>query len=61
MTVSNVFELLLTVQNLKFHIGTRILAKIEVVEEEMLYNFGFGQNLIRDSDQGEKRSRTQLS
>ena len=61
MTVSNVFELLLTIQILKFHIGTRILAKIEVVEEEMLYNFGFGQNLIRDSDQGEKHSRTQLS
>ena len=28
------FELLLTIQNLKFHNGTRILAKIEVVEDK---------------------------
>ena len=59
VTVSKEIELLLTVQNLKFHIGTRISAKIGVVEEKMLYNFAFGQKLIRGSNQGEKtRSKT---
>jgi len=44
------FELLLTIQNLKFHNGTRILAKIEVVEDKKVYNFAFGRKLIRSSD-----------
>ena len=36
------------------------LAKIEVVEEEKIYNFGFGRKLIWSLDSGEKRAQTQL-
>ena len=61
MTVFNVFELILTVQISKFHIGTRNLVKIEVVEEEMLYKFDFWRKLIWSLDEGEKRALTGLN
>ena len=42
---SNIFEPILTAQNTNFHIRTRILAKIEVVEDKMIYNFIFDLEL----------------
>ena len=51
VTVFKVFEPILTVQNSKFHIGTRNLIKIEVVEDKMIYNFAFGRKLIWGLDQ----------
>ena len=33
------------------------LAKIEVVEEDKVYNFDFGRKLIWDSDHEEKRAQ----
>ena len=36
----------LTDRNSKFHIGTCNLVKIEVIEEEKIYNFCFGRKLI---------------
>ena len=40
-----VFEPILTVQFLKFHIGTQNLVKIKVVEDKKIYNFAFGRKL----------------
>ena len=37
---------ILTVQNSKLHIEILILAKIKVIEEEKIYNFDIGHNLI---------------
>ena len=46
VTRLTVFDSVLTAQNSKFHIGTRISAKIEVVEDKMIYNFVFWHNLV---------------
>ena len=54
------FDSILTAQISKFHIETWNLAKIEVVEDEKIYNFDIGQKLIWNSDQGEKGDWTQL-
>ena len=61
VTVFKVFEPILTIQISKFHIGTRNLVKIKVVEEEMLYNFDFWRKLIWSLDEGEKRALTRLN
>ena len=45
------FDSSLTIQNSNFHNGSRILAKIKVVEEEKMHNFRFGRKLIWSSDQ----------
>ena len=46
VTRLTVFYSILTTQNSNFYMETWNLAKIEVVEEEKIYNFGFGQKLI---------------
>ena len=46
VTRLTIFDSILTAQNSNFHMETLNLAKIEVVEEEKIYNFCFGQNLI---------------
>ena len=55
------FDSSLTIQNSNFHNGSRILAKIKVVEEEKMHNFRFGRKLIWSSDQQEKHRRTRLN